>query len=545
MEHLLISFISSKNINLFSGMVWQGEKSDIHFTGDKIQHALQNIEQEAWAVDDQGSIGITFAGNIIPGVSGLKILGLAPAIPLEALGDENFRKTYRTQFAYYAGAMANGISSENLVISLGRKGFLGSYGAGGLPLERVESAIMEIKEALPKGPYAFNLLNSPNEPMLEQRLVDLYLKHQMQVIEASAYLVVTPPMVQYRASGLSRDTNGDTIIGNRIIAKLSRLELAQKFLEPAPVDILTQLVEEKKITPLQAELARQVPMADDITVEADSGGHTDNRPLVCMLPAFTALRDELQNKYQYPQPVRIGSAGGIGTPGAALAAFMLGAAYIVTGSVNQACVESSASEYTRKILAQMEMADVAMAPAGDMFEMGSRVQVLKRGTMFAMRAQKLYDLYTRYNAWEEIPQLEREKLEKTVFKRDFNSIWGDTEQFFAERDPRQIERANTNPKDKMALVFRWYLGLSSRWSIRSEKGRELDYQVWTGPSMGAFNNWVKGTYLETPSNRHVVDVAEHILRGCAYLYRVRSLEMQGVHLPGSIQRYVPEPLSSG
>ncbi len=94
----------------------------------------------------------------------------------------------------------------------------------------------------------------------------------------------------------------------------------------------------------------------------------------------------------------------------------------------------------------------------------------------------------------------------------------------------------------MALVFRWYLGLSSRWSVRSEKGRELDYQVWTGPSMGAFNNWVKGTYLETPANRTVVDVAEHILRGCAYLYRLRSLEMQGLRLPAAFQRYIPEPL---
>ncbi len=160
-------------------------------------------------------------------------------------------------------------------------------------------------------------------------------------------------------------------------------------------------------------------MADDITVEADSGGHTDNRPLIGMFPAFIALRDEMQAKYQYAQPVRIGAAGGIGTPGAALAAFMLGAAYIVTGSVNQACIESGASEHTRNLLAQMEMADVAMAPAGDMFEMGVKVQVLKRGSMYAMRAQKLYELYTRYNAWEEIPVAEREKLEKTVFKRDF------------------------------------------------------------------------------------------------------------------------------
>ena len=44
----------------------------------------------------------------------------------------------------------------------------------------------------------------------------------------------------------------------------------------------------------------------------------------------------------------------------------MGAAYVVTGSVNQACYEAGASEHTRRLLAQAEMADVTMAPAADM-----------------------------------------------------------------------------------------------------------------------------------------------------------------------------------
>jgi PfaD family protein len=482
-------------------------------------------------------------GKPCPAGAGLDVLGLAPALTMDMLGDPSFCKTYGTRYTYCAGAMANGISSEEMVIALGKAGLMGSFGAGGVSPSRIEAAIQKIKEELPEGPYAFNLLNNPNEPLLEARAVELYLKHQIRVIEASAYLALTAALVQYRVTGLSRGDNGEVAIGNRIIAKLSRLEMAQRFLDPAPADLLNLLVEVNKITPLQAELAQRIPMADDITVEADSGGHTDNRPLVCMLPAFIALRNQVQAIRQYAQPVRIGAAGGIGTPEAALAAFTLGAAYVVTGSVNQSCAESGASEHTRNLLAQMDMTDVTMAPAGDMFEMGVRVQVLKRGTMFAMRAQKLYELYTRYSAWEDVPQSEREKMEKTVFKRDFESIWSDTVKFFMERDPRQVERGNANPKDKMALVFRWYLGLSSRWSVAGEKGREMDYQVWTGPSMGAFNNWVKATYLEAPQNRHVVDVAMHILRGCATLYRVRSLEMQGVVFPAALQRYIPTQIT--
>jgi len=522
-----------------TGFAWQGEKENINLSSEDMRRALLDLNQPIWVIEEHGTIGLVTGGKAGLTGAGLDIIGLAPALTMNMLGDPSFCKTYGTRYAYCAGAMANGISSEEMVIALGKAGLLGSFGAGGVSPSRIEAAIQKIKLDLPEGPYAFNLLNSPNEPTLEARVVELYLKHQIRVIEASAYLALTVPLVQYRVAGLSQGAHEQVLIGNRIIAKLSRLEMAQRFLDPAPADLLALLVKANKITPLQAELAQRVPMADDITVEADSGGHTDNRPLICMLPAFIALRDQVQAIRQYAQPVRIGAAGGIGTPQAALAAFTLGAAYVVTGSINQSCVESGASEHTRNLLAQMEMADVAMAPAGDMFEMGVKVQVLKRGTMFAMRAQKLYELYTRYGAWEDVPQLEREKIEKTVFKRDFESIWNDTVKFFMERDPRQVERGNANPKDKMALVFRWYLGLSSRWSVAGEKGREMDYQVWTGPSMGAFNNWVKATYLKAPQNRHVVDLALHILRGCAILYRVRSLEMQGVVFPAALQQYIP------
>jgi len=522
------------------GLGWQGENGQVHLSVSEMQAALLELDRPLYAVEQAGTLGLAAGGRLVPDGSAAPVLGMAPALPIERLGDPAFCQTYGTRYAYYAGAMANGISTEGLVISLGKAGLMGSFGAGGVPPSRTEAAIQKLKLELPQGPYAFNLLFTPSEPLLEARAVELYLQHQVRVVEASAYVALTAPLVQYRVSGLSRRADGSVAIANRLIAKLSRLELAQRFLEPAPADLLAQLLQSGKITPLQAELARTVPMADDITVEADSGGHTDNRPLVCMLPAFMALRDQVQAARRYAQPVRIGAAGGIGTPEAALAAFSLGAAYVVTGSINQSCLESGACEHTRNLLAQMDMTEVAMAPAGDMFEMGARVQVLKRGSLFAMRAQKLYELYTRYNAWEELPPPEREKLEKTVFKRDFDSIWNDTVKFFMERDPRQVERGNANPKDKMALVFRWYLGLSSRWSVAGEKGREMDYQVWTGPSMGAFNHWVRGTYLEAPQNRHVVDLAMHILRGCASLYRLRSLEMQGLVFPAALHRYIPE-----
>jgi trans-AT polyketide synthase, acyltransferase and oxidoreductase domains len=291
-----------------------------------------------------------------------------------------------------------------------------------------------------------------------------------------------------------------------------------------------------------AALAAHVPMADDISVEADSGGHTDNRPLVCLLPVIQILRDEARAQHGYGQRVRVGAGGGIGTPAAALAAFMMGADYIVTGSVNQACVESGSSPWVREQLAAADMADVIMAPAADMFELGVKLQVLKRGTMFPMRAQKLYELYRTYDSLEAIPADERTRLERQVFRRTLDEIWQETQAFFSARDPHQLELAAGNPKRKMALVFRWYLGLSSRWANSGEPGRETDYQIWCGPAMGAFNSWARGSHLEQPAARNVVEVARQLMVGAAYQYRAQQLQLLGLDVGPDLRSYRPQRL---
>ena len=521
--------------------MWRGDWHSVATGEDSVRDQLLNLDEPLYVLRCGDEVGVTRGGTLLPpGQPGdAEVLAVLPAAPAENLGDPSFCECYGTRYAYYGGAMANGIASVDMVVALGKAGFLGSFGSAGQPPARIEAAIAAIQSALPDGPYAFNVIHSPNEPALERRNVELYLSHGVHAIEASAFLDLSPYIVHYRAAGLSQDAAGKVIIGNRIIAKISRREVASKFMQPAPEKMLAELVQEGKITPLQAELARRVPMADDVTVEADSGGHTDNRPLICLMPAMLALRDELQAQYQFDQPVRVGAAGGISTPSSVLAAFAMGAAYVVTGTVNQACIESGACDHTRVLLAKASMADVMMAPSADMFEMGVKVQVLKTGTMFALRAQKLYEIYMRYDSIEQIPADEREKLERQVFRRTLDSVWDDTVKFFNERDPEQITRTHNNPKRKMALIFRWYLGLSSRWSASGEKGRELDYQVWCGPAIGPFNDWARGTYLEEPANRRVSDVALHLLAGSAYMGRIQALRSAGIHVPSRLTAYTP------
>jgi len=544
-----ISTVSTNESLVFSGksnsygLSWQGPASSIAYGAEEIRSRLLELDRPAYLVRMDGLIGLTVDGVLqtqVATAAGGELLAIVPPLPTDALGDPGFRQDYGLKYAYVCGAMANGIASDAMVIALGKAGFLGSFGSAGLVPPRIEAAIRRIQEALPEGPYAFNLIHSPSEDAMERNAVDLFLKYGVRTVEASAFLGLTPSIVYYRAAGLSLDPAGNIQVNNRVIAKLSRKEVATRFLEPAPQKILQQLVEERRITEQQANLAQHVPMADDITVEADSGGHTDNRPLVALVPTMLALRDEIQAKYGYAKSVRVGAAGGISHPASVLSAIMMGAAYVVTGTINQACVEAGASEHTRGLLSKAAMTEVIMAPAADMFEMGVRVQVLKAGTLFPMRASKLYELYNRYDSIDSIPVEEREKIEKQIFRRDLDSVWQECVLFFSERDPQQIERANNNPKRKMALIFRWYLGLSSRWSNNGEQGREMDYQIWCGPSIGPFNDWTRNTYLADPANRRVVDVALHLMTGAAFLYRVDHLKVQGLQVPAGFDMYTPE-----
>jgi PfaD family protein len=308
----------------------EGTLSSIAYDEADMRNHILKLDSVCYIVRNSQGMGIAVDGQLsVTGKRGNDIVAFSLPVPPEYLGDPTFLNTYGLRYAYMAGSMANGISSEAMIIALGRAGMLGAFGAGGLVPERLESAIQCIQQALPEGPYAFNLIHSPAEPALERGAVDLFLKYKVRVVEASAYIRLTPHVVRYRVAGLQQGQDGSVQIRNRIIAKLSRREVAEQFLQPAPAKILTQLVDQGMISQIQARLAESVPMADDVTVEADSGGHTDNRPLVCLMPSIIDLRDTLQAQHQYENPVRVGAAGGIGTPISALGAFMMGAAKLL------------------------------------------------------------------------------------------------------------------------------------------------------------------------------------------------------------------------
>ncbi|MEN9479532.1 MAG: hypothetical protein RLZZ298_927 [Pseudomonadota bacterium] len=518
------------------------------FEPSAISQLLTQIREPVHIVRDaaRARIGLVTQGAAVttPAAGDLPLLATLPAIYPEWLGDRSFCEVHGVRFPYVVGEMANGITTTRMCIAMAEAGMVGFFGAGGLGYPRVEAAVDELVSKLGKRlPWGVNLIHSPNEVALENRVADLLIRKGVPIISASAFMGLTPAIVRCAAAGLHLDANGRIVRKHRVFAKISRREVAIRFMSPAPADMLKDLVANKLLTATEAELAAKIPVAEDITVEADSGGHTDNQLLVALFPTIMALRDELVVQHAYDRPIRIGAAGGLGTPGSLAAAFAMGAAYVVTGSVNQAAVESGLSEAGKTMLAEADVADVIMAPAADMFELGVKLQVLKRGTMFGVRSAKLYEAWHSNASLEAIPAEQKAKLERDVLHATFDEIWAETKGFWQKRDPAEVVRAEADPKHRMALVFRWYLGKASKWAIDGEASRRADYQIWSGPAMGAFNRWAAGSFLAEPKNRSVVQIALNLLEGAAVITRASQLRSFGLPVPTTSFQFKPRLLS--
>ncbi|MHC0432838.1 PfaD family polyunsaturated fatty acid/polyketide biosynthesis protein [Streptomyces sp. O3] len=440
----------------------------------------------------------------------------------EHLGSPAFRRDHGVRYAYVAGAMFKGTASEDMVQRMGRAGLLGYFGTGGLRTERVETAIRTLTAAL-GGEHAWgmNLLSTPSAPRKEDELVDLLLARRVRRVEAAAFIQMSPALVRYRVTGLTRTPDGRVAAANKVLGKVSRPETAEAFLGPPPPAVVQDLLRAGRVTAEEADLAAHITMADDLCVEADSGGHTDQRPLVTLLPDMVRLRARVAAAHRPAEAVRVGVAGGIGTPDAVAAAFMMGADFVLTGSVNQCTVEAGTSDAAKDLLQQAGVQDTAIVPAGDMLEIGAKAQVLRKGLLFPARANKLYELYLRHDSLDELDARTARQIQEKFFRRTFDDVWQETAAYLRGSDPDQLAAAERDPKLKMILTFKWYFVHSTRLAMRGSAEQRVDYQIPCGPAMGALNSLLRGTAREDWRARHVDDLAELLMDGAARLWQRR------------------------
>lgn len=435
--------------------------------------------------------------------------------PGAQLGSAAFRRAHGLTYAYCAGAMYRGIASPGLVIAMGEAGMLGFLGTGGQDRDAITRDIRTVREALGQDrAWGVNLLADPDDPEDELARVEILLREGVRRIEASAFMRLTPAVVRFRFAGARRLPDGGAEAPNAVFAKVSRPEVAAAFMRPAAADLVESLVADGLLSEEEGWCAGRLPVAADISVEADSGGHTDQGSPYALVPAMCRLRDQLASETGFGD-IRIGAGGGIGTPEAVAAALILGADYVFTGSVNQCTVEAATSDAVKDILQGLGVADFGYAPAGDMFELGARVQVVRRGLFFAARANRLFDLYRHHDCLEDLPAAVRRQLEERFFGRSLEAVWDEVRTWLERTRPELVARAQDNPKFRMAQVFRWYFHHTTELALAGDPAARVDYQIHSGPALGAFNEWARGGPMEAWRDRRVAEIGRSLMDGAA------------------------------
>ena len=430
-------------------------------------------------------------------------------VPLDyRLGSQQFLSDYNLRYPYVAGSMCNGISSDKFVIKMAKSGFLAFLGSYGLSISEVKTLVNSCKSKLQHNQrFGINIHYGTGDVIYHQQLISLCLNLSVSCIEVSGFDNVTRDLVRYRAKGLSQ-INGEINIKNKILLKTAKPIIAEVFMQSAPLHLLDQLLAENLISDDEHKLSKQIPMADDICVEGDSGWKNSQTVTIIKLPEIIELRDKHMADYRLSNKIRIGCSGGLGTPQALAAVFALGADFVLTGSINQCTVESGMSDHVKNILQNITTDDTCNVPAGDMFESGAKVGVVRKNTFFPMRAQKLYDLYRLYDGWQYIEMETKQQIEKHFFKRSYESIFQEVKTTISIEELKQAEK---NSKYKMELVFKWYFENSKQSALLGKDSEQKNHQIYCGPAMGAFNQWAaKGPYANW-RNRHVDDMAISLL----------------------------------
>ncbi len=106
-------------------IAWKAEDSPFLAAGEDLSACLQNLDNPIYILENEQNLYISNQGSFSPLESPWKILAFSFPYNAGLLGDQTFIRTYGLRYALYGGAMANGISSEEFVISLGKCGIYG------------------------------------------------------------------------------------------------------------------------------------------------------------------------------------------------------------------------------------------------------------------------------------------------------------------------------------------------------------------------------------------------------------------------------------
>lgn len=364
---------------------------------------------------------------------------------------------------WVVGGKAYGISSPELVNAAADDGCLAFYGAAGVPLPQVADDLARLDR---RGPVGVNVAQA--DATRDAAVLELARAHGLERVEVSGFLRPTPAVVGFRFGGPSF-----------VLAKVSRLGAARAWLSPPSARVLRAAVDRGLLSSTRAAAAADQPCAHGLILEGDSGGHTDRRSWLTLLPAVRALPGG--------DTALLGVAGGIGTPEAVRAAIAAGADFVLGGSVHQSCEESGVRDAVRHTLQRAAVEDFTYAPSAVWFGTPARVQVV--ANRFAHRAQRLEKLW--HDRGDDVLDGDDLAFVSELFG-PLDEAWRQAAAWLAQHDPGLLATADTR-RARLALLCRRWLAACARRVVHDDGGEDL--QIWSGPAVAALNARVAGTPL--------------------------------------------------
>ncbi|WP_073587898.1 ACP S-malonyltransferase [Anaerocolumna xylanovorans] len=423
---------------------------------------------------------------------------------VNCLGSEEFKKDYDVDFAYAVGGMCKGISSAAMIKKLADSRILGFLGTYKLQLHEAEELIDQALASMEHHRVGVNVTYDALNSKDHIGIMEYIIKRDIRNIEVSDYRMIDLSIVKYRLKAIYTDKDSTLVIPHKILAKVSSREMAEKFCSPAPEEMVQILYQNNEITEFEAKYAKYIPMCDDLCIEY----HMQGQSALGYIQTIKEMSRLLYEKYDLYQCPRVGFAGGIGNPQMIAVSFLMGADFVVTGSINQCSVEAATSNIVKDNLQSLDETDFTYAAVSDLFEFGEKKSIVKKGSLYHIRANRLYEVYNRYNSVEEIPADIKNLIEEKYFQKSFETIYSDIYENLT-KDNKKLSKEQ--PKYKMALIIRCFLDKCFQDALDGRMEGKINYQIISSNAIVQFNHWVKDTELSDWKRRYVDVIAKRIM----------------------------------
>jgi trans-AT polyketide synthase, acyltransferase and oxidoreductase domains len=419
------------------------------------------------------------------------------AVPARGSGDPGVLRAYGLRLPYLVDALPYGISGPAMLRRLAKAGLFGFLGTRGVPIAEVAADVSDLGTQDALGRWGIELPPERLDPARALAITSLALDAGVGHAVTAGWAGVSPQLVRWRF-GRGKTSGGQ----RRLLVRVTASHQAEAFLRPAAAELVAQLVRSGELDPAGAQDARRLPVATDICVHPEPGGAAAS----LLLSVQRAVRDTGGSREGSVEPAPVG-VGGIGTPEEIASAILLGADFLVTGTINQCTPQARTSEAVKGLLATVTTADTVIGPSAELFCLGGLEHMVRKATLFPARAARLYGLHQACASLGHLTPATRRLLESDYFGQPLDLLAGSA--------PGQ------DAEPPVADLLARYFDLGTRAALAGRLEQQLNWHIPGGPEIGAFNLAADRLDLADWRVRDVDVVAERLIAAGARLLDVR------------------------